>query len=272
MFDLQDTGEVVMNVNAVVLRDIPKQEVRLDLFRCPIEGGFRGFRSDMALVGWHYVAVKAEAHHAGFWCYLRPGEAAVRVFEGDRGFVADEPESEQHYARLALSGAMDHVLMPYPADRYDPWFALVSHIGPDNFPPRLHGEDGGAGSRFEKAWHGTHDGRIDSFLAEFQYAFVRWLVSLDTAVVDEAALARWRHLVLSGYNAGEASIAAAGDLFCHLADTLMRQMDVLPADWFVPGSFLTSQAGYMAEDMIDTGLPALVERGRAFARYLEKVK
>lgn len=52
-----------------------------------------------------------------------------------------------------------------------------------------------------------------------------------------------------------------------------RQFDVLGDEFFESDSFLvSSQAGYMAEDMIDTGIAELVEKGKAFSAYIKKRK
>lgn len=259
-----------MNFNAVILRDIPKEEARIDLFRQTIQGGFRGFYADVPIIGWHYVSVKVKQFHVGFWCDLSMNQAVVRVFDEKKGFVEDTPESAQRYAQMALSGAMQQVLMPYPVPMYAHWFGMVSHIKSDHFPPQIHNDDTGTGSRLDKALLGTHKGRIDAFLAEFQYAFVRWLVSLDTATEDKAGLARWRYLLLSAYNAGEDRIREFKDLFSDLVSTLLRQFELLPKEWFKKGSFLTEQANYMVEDMLDSGVPQLAEQAQAFAAYLEK--
>lgn len=250
----------------IVLRDVPKEEARIDLIRYEIKGGFRGFR--MVPPGLHYVSVKLREHHVGFWCWLKPSEAVVRVFDYQDGFGEDDPETEAQYTQMALNGAMNQVLMEYVPEKFGPWFGLVSHIGAENFPPPLHAQDEGAGSRFDNALGGTHGGDAAAFLAEFQFAFVRWLVSLDTASEDEAAFARWRHLLLAAYNAGEDRIRDAGGLFPNLVDTMLRQFALLPDDWFAGGSFLTQQADYMAEDMIDTEVEEIAAKGREFADYL----
>lgn len=258
-----------MILNAIILRDIPKEEARVDLFRHAIQGGFRGFYAEVPLVGWHYVSVKVSQFHTGFWCHLTPGQVVVRVFDGEK-FVEDDPETAQHYTELALSGAMQQALTPYPIPLYAHWFGLVSHLSADNFPPQLHTEDAGTGSRFERAWQNTHSGQSASFLAEFQYAFVRWLISLDMATEDKIAWERWQHLLQSIYNAGEDRIRAASDLFPRLVDILIRQFDLLPAAWFGGDSALTTHANYLTEDLIDTDVPELANQGRMLARYLEK--
>ena len=117
----------------------------------------------------------------------------------------------------------------------------------------------------------AHGGNADSFLSEFQFAFAQWFVTQSTGTADETAFARWRHLVLATYNAGERRMTAAPELFAGLADSLMGQYDLLPNDWFTPDSFIASgQASYLAEDMIDSDVPILVEKGKAFAAYLQK--
>lgn len=261
-----------MNLNAIILRDIPKEEVRIDLYRQNIQGGFRGFYADFPLMGWHYVSVKVDEFHVGFWCRLAMGEAVVRVFDTTEGFVEDEPETAQHYAQLALSGAMNQSLVAYPDHLYAPWFGLVSYLDSENFPPQLHSQEVGAGSRFDQALQGTHGGNTQAFLAEFQYAFVSWLISLDAATENEAAFERWQHLLLSIYNAGEDRIRQAGKLFASLVGLLIRQFNLLPQDWFEAGSFLVEQANYMVEDMIDTEVEELVKQGRVFGEYLQRRK
>ncbi|GAB4201388.1 MAG: hypothetical protein OHK0022_23390 [Roseiflexaceae bacterium] len=251
---------------AIILRDIPKEEVRIDIARVQIEGGFRGFSTVPAGV-WHYVSVKDGARYAGFWCRLEPNSAVVKVFNG-RGFEDDQPEGQQHYSQLALSGAMGGALGRYPLEMAGRWMAMVGKLPAAEFPPALHAREQGEGSRFALAFQGTHGGNPRAFLAEFQWAFITWYLSQGEGQPNEAAQARWRHLLLACYNAGQHQIRDSGNLFADLADTLIAQMTLLPDNWFAPDSFLVAQAGYMAEDMQDCGVDALAEKGRAFAEYL----
>jgi hypothetical protein len=252
------------------LRDIPKEEVRIDLYRKPIEGGFRGFR--MVPPGLHYVSVKVRQHHVGFWCWIKPYQTVVRVLDLDNGFEEDTPDATAHYAELAVSGAMDGALFPYAHQKFGPWFGLILHINMEDFPPTIHDNEArqSGTTRFDAALKETHGDNTDSFLAEFQFAFVRWLVSLDTEVEDETAFARWRHLLLSTYHAGDYRIAELGELFPRLVDTLFRQFALLPDEWFAPDSFLMRDAGYLAEDMMDSGVREITEKGQAFADYLKQ--
>ncbi len=256
---------------AIVLRDIPKEEARIDWIRVQIQGGFRGFA--MAPAGLHYVSVKHTEHHVGFWCWLKPQQVVVKIFN-DEGFFEDaDAETQEQYTHLALNGAMGAALINYPHEKFGAWFGSVMHISEDDFPPTVHEPEPGEGSRFDRAFLSTHGGNSAAFLAEFQYAFVHWLTSSDAGNEDKAAYARWQHLVLSAYNAGESRITEFSGLFSALVDALLRQFEVLGDEWFAPDSFLVcSQASWMAEDMQDSGVADLVEKGQKFVDYLERRK
>ncbi|MCB8965729.1 MAG: AAR2 pre-mRNA splicing protein [Ardenticatenaceae bacterium] len=256
---------------AIILLDVPKKEARIGTAHYAIQGGFRGFGM-VPPAAWHYVSVQADLDHVGFWCYLQPKEVVVKVFNDEaQRFEDAAADVLARYANLALSGAMSSALITYPHANFGPWYGLVQHIPSVDFPPPLHVEDSGTGSRFAKAFQGTHGGDANAFLAEFQYAFVNWYVTQASASSDEAAFARWRHLLLAVYNAGESSIGEAGDLLPRLVDTLLRQFDLLGDEWFAPDGFLAgAQAGYLVEDMTDTGVPDLVEKGAQLSAYIQK--
>jgi hypothetical protein len=170
---------------------------------------------------------------------------------------------------------MGPALRPYPHDHFGAWYGLVRHIPEEDFPPQLSEEpadgDFSTRSRFDRALFDTHNGSTDSFLAEFQFAFLHWLVSLNTAETDHVAFDRWRHLLLSIYNVGEDRIRQSAGLFANLVDTLLHQFALLPDNWFTADSFLAGgQANYLSEDMIDSEVPELVEKGQALAEYLRK--
>jgi hypothetical protein len=253
----------------IILRDAPKEEARLDLLTYPIQGGFRGFR--LVPPGVHYVSVLTHEGHRGFWLAVKPQEAIVRRLDFERNqFVEDDAETEANFQQLALAGSMNHVLIPYDHAHFAAWQRLVSHIDLDNVPPTLHSYSGD-GSRFDEAIS-QHNGRAPSFLAEMQFAFAHWFVTQPDAP-DEAAFARWRHLLLACYNAGERSMVAYPELFGGLPAVLIPQFDRLPDSWFTADSFLLSQADYLAEDLLDCGaeqgLPDLTAAGQTWRNYLQ---
>lgn len=265
----------------IVLRNVPKEKVRIDTEIYEIEGGFRGFKN--VIPGLHYVGVQVDKIYQGFWSYLQPNEVLVKVFNSTLQQFESEPETTDHYQKLALAGAMDQMLIPYNHDSWEIWEKLTNHIDPRVFSPILYEEKSNYAavnissekpsdlllkqqSRFEQALFNTHGGNIEAFLSEFQFAFARWYTNIE----DVEALNRWRYLLQAIYNAGESGIAKAPELFSSLIDTLLAQFDCLPEDMFTPNSFVTSQASYLAEDMIDSDIEGIVEKGRDFQAYLEE--
>lgn len=253
---------------SIILRDIPKQEVRCDRLTLGIEGGFRGLAQ--VPPGRHYLSVLDGRYHIGFWVWLRPGEVVVKRYENGR-WLDEEGATAAEYIDLAKSGAMNQHLFAYPTREFPAWFGLLTALGVDNFPPTIHSAEEGEGSRFEKAFVNTHASQPEAFLAEFQYAFVAWLVSLSSPAEDEAAFARWRHLLLAVYNAGERGITQAPELFPPLVETLMRQFACLPSSWFAADSFVMSQLNYLIEDLIDTDIPECAQKGQALRQFVQEL-
>lgn len=256
----------------IILRDIPKREVQIDLLSYRIKGGFRGFAQ--VPPGLHYVNVPVDGQRVAFWHVLTAHEALVRVLDPDNlAFVADAPENEQRFQHMALGGAMHQALMPYTHAEWPRWAKLTTYITNANMrlnqEPPVDPLDFSAGlprSRFEQAFQDTHQSNLATFQAEFQCAFVRWLVNQD----DEVAFKRWQHLVQATYNAGEHTIAAYPALFVSLVDVLVCQFEMLPDDWFSLHSFVSDPAAYLIEDMTDTGLPTLMDKAKQLAVYLKQ--
>ena len=70
----------------IILRDIPKKLVQLDLLDFPIRGGFRGFAE--VNPGPHYVSIKVnEEMHKGFWCWVKPGEVIVKMYDYEKDIL-----------------------------------------------------------------------------------------------------------------------------------------------------------------------------------------
>jgi hypothetical protein len=270
----------------IILRDIPKDAVQLDLSIYEIQGGFRGF----ALIppGVHYVSVQLDGKmHEGFWCYLPPSGVVVQMYDYEQNmFTTDTPENEEYYRELAMSGAMNHALIPVMrrnAEMANLWGKLVSQISSDYFPPTLHSETpmnppdnlskdemelwflNKHKSRFEQALYDTHNGNGDALLAEFQFAFIRALIN----PVDNDAQDRWRYLLQAFSHAGERNIESLPELFPPLIDTLIAQLQCLPAAWITSSDSLVSQTKYLAEDLIDTGIKGVAEKGQEFSSFLE---
>ena len=264
----------------IILRDVPKEEARLDLNIYEIKGGFRGFA--LVPAGVHFVSVKAGNEYKTFWCYLKENEAIVKILDYESGKFQDDEENGEHYKQLALNGSMNQVLIQYAMESYPIWANLTKHLTADNFPLELNREEPepepdptaedfaeqlmNKKTRYEQAFLDTHNSDEKAFLAEFEFAFLRWFVNSD----DEEALARWRHLLQSLYGVGERRIGDNLQLFIDLVEVIITQMGCLPDDYFTPDSFIANRATYLAEDMIDSDIDGVVEKGKEFSAYLEK--
>ena len=269
----------------IILRDIPKQLVQLDLLYFPIKGGFRGFYE--VSPGPHYVSVEVnDEMHEGFWCWMKPGEATIKVYDYEGNiFKDDEPENEAHFKQLATSGAMNHVLIPVTLNNFKSvshWKKLTKDIRSENFPPAIHQEvpmvlpqdinpdeisnwyTSNFKSRFEQAFNDTHRKNTTSFLEELEYAFLKYIVRQS----DEIALDRWMNLIQAVYNAGERGVESTPDLFIKFVSVMKHQFNLLQDDVLQPNTRLIAGVEKIIEDMYDVGTVKLKEYAHAFETYL----
>ena len=269
----------------IILRDIPKQLVQLDLLYFPIRGGFRGFSE--VKPGPHYVSVKInDGMHEGFWCWVKPGEAILKVYDYENDiFKDDEPENELHFKKLATGGAMNHVLIPITLNNFKSvslWKELTNHIREEDFPPTLYQEVpmtlpidispdevsewyiNEFKSRFEQAFTNTHDNKIQAFLEEFEFSFLKYIVRQK----EENALNRWMLLIQAVYNAGERSVETVPDLFIEFVYVVKYQFDLLNNEDLQVDTKLIAGVDRIIEDMRDVGTEQLKETAQIFESYL----
>ncbi len=272
----------------IILRDIPKKAAQLDLSIYDIQGGFRGF----ALVppGLHYISVEVNGKmNEGFWCYLKPSSAVVKMYDyKSKKFIDPDPESEEQYRMMALSGAMNKALIPVMQRNSEMammWQKLVSFIKEEFFPLKLNKETPmtppieltpvelsewfltNHKSRYEQAFNETHKGTPESLLAEFQYSFVLFTLQKP----DDQGFNRWIHLLQAFYNAGEKSIDSTPEVFTHLSKILIEQLKCIPNDWFDSSNKIFSGIYNMIEDMIDTENNDLIETARLLENSLKSI-
>ena len=269
----------------IILRDIPKRLVQLDLLQFPIRGGFRGF-SEVS-PGPHYVSVEVNNDmHKGFWCWVEPGEAIIKVYDYENDiFKNDELKNEAHFKKLALSGAMNHVLIPITLNNFKSvslWKKLTRNINSNNFPPILHNEVpmtlplninpndvsdwyiNTFKSRFEQAFNDTHTNNTQAFLEEFEFSFLKYMVHQS----NENALERWMDLLQAVYNAGERSVEASPDLFIYFVNVVQYQFDLLKKEDLQPNTRIIVGVERIIEDMKDVGTSNLIKYAQAFETYL----
>ncbi|MEB3885548.1 hypothetical protein [Lyngbya sp. CCY1209] len=261
----------------IILRDIPKQSVQLDLLVHQIQGGFRGFRE--VPPGFHYGAILDRGEWRNFWCYLSPETVLVKRFDADQQQLVDEtPEQTAQYSQLAHQNALDMALVPYPANQWQGWHSITQYITTDS--PILHKNAASDfssefapnhPSRFEQNFRETHHGNIADFLEEFQFAFLCWLMSLK-GEVDLVAQQRWSSLLNGMYNAGEFAIASHPDLFSQFVDALLPQLDQIPPEAFTQDSIVCTHLDDFIEDMNDSENMNLKKKARILLNYITKRK
>lgn len=273
-------------IGYIILRDIPKEKAHLDGTDYEIKGGFRGFGG--VGPGVHYVTVKDGDEMAeGFWCYMQPGDVIVKRYDyTTKAFVDCSEEDTQQYTELARSGAMNKHVAFVTQISYtfvQIWKDLTSYLRDETFPYKLFSEIPMEPpsnlkpeeleewylkefkSRFEQAFHDTHNGEIESFIEEFQFAFVRYAL-----FQDEEAFDRWAYLIQALYNAGERNIDANPELFVKIADVMIKQFSRVVNDDLKPDSKLISGLDRMLEDMEDTGQDELVKSVKKFKEFLAR--
>jgi hypothetical protein len=239
----------------IVLRDVPKEVVQLDLTAFRVGGGFRGFQN--ALEGYHHVKVVDGGEVAFGEVWLdRPGAAAVLRYDGGR-FVDEGGEDAARYAQLAASGSMAAALVDALGQsdglpRANAWREATSAI--DRPLDAIAAGPGLEGpSRFLAFWQG-HQGDEKAALADLQASFVR-----AAARDDKAAAGRLYALLAACFDAGERNVKQAGGFFDAFARALGGMLLLTPALRAAPQMEARER---LVEDLADAGLNAAAERLR----------
>jgi hypothetical protein len=252
---------------AIILRNLPRQEIQIDLGRVEVKGWYRGF--GMVPPGLHYVSTEVNGHTSGFWCWVRAGEAVVRVYDHDQQtFIEDTPEASLTFSQMVRNDMMTRSLIPYNMRLYNEWSALTHHITPEALPPVLAFADDevvGQGTRFENAFYGTHRGSARAFLTELQFSFLCW--QLDWSCCESGAKERWTHLLTAISRAGVRHMHEQPALFVAVVEVLMAQFDALYG-----GPLLVALAEGIIEDMTATNRPELMEKATAFADFIHSAR
>ena len=99
----------------LVLRDTPKLKAVVDGTEIELRGGFRGFRNvppgrhEIRIIGYQEGDTPAVAR-----VEIPPGGCMVLIFEPDPNRLEPDRVYGVQYIPLALSGAMDSALFPWP--------------------------------------------------------------------------------------------------------------------------------------------------------------
>jgi len=270
----------------IIINDVPKIKVKLDLFTYPLDEDFKGFRE--VPPGAHYLSVKTETGYASFWCYLKPQQTIVKFFDSyTQEFQDYDLEDAAYYQELASWGAMDEELRVYKTKGSITWLLLTNDIKSSHFPVTLHPvpplppqdtrstESAQAGtqsqnkSEFEKVLFDTHGGDEVAFLTEFQFAFASWFFSeLDNE--DIAALNRWGYLVEAVCNAGISNLAKAPTTIATLVGNLRTQLDSVDDSLLNSEEPIVSLIGDLAAELVNCDIESFVKEGQQLKSFLKQ--
>lgn len=242
----------------LVLLGIPAGAVlSLDLQQISLVPDQLGF--SLVPAGMHRLALELKGVESSTWLEVAPNEIRVYALKGGR--LAPAPEGKvTQYHRLVQGGRVNERLARFPDHRA--WRQLTTPLRGQPFPPHLLAPAGGhRNSRLETTWLQVYRGQGPALLAELAYAFLRGLFG------DAGALARWSDLVQGIYHCGEELPKRDPALFADLVELLIAQQRLLPPDQLAPNTPAGHGARYLSEDLIDTGVPGLIEAGRRWAMF-----
>ena len=237
------------------------------------------------------------------WFDLAPGQiVGFRLNESVYRYEKLSDATLADYKKLLLSGAEIENLETYVClhdlgneDRWVAWQKVTKHLKVDSIPVKIHPNETAEPptnlsleerknwliqqpTRFEQILFNTHEGSSEKFLAEFEYVFIQKQYYHD----DVIALKRWEFMIQALYNAGERGILKAPELFVSAVEVLMVQFSATPKANLDPNYVampgiaqrvpvdVVTGADNLVEDMIDSEIEAVVEKGKEFEAYLKQ--
>lgn len=238
----------------LILLDVPTSLIGINLLRLPIEPGFKGFR--FVEPGVHRISVSLDdGREVSHWVRLVAGQTDALAFDGSAWVrpPADRVEEVQ-------SGALDEHLNSFPV--HLPWRNLTAPLQLVSFPPVVFEATAEApATRLESALV-AHGGRTHALLAELAHCFL--VALLDR---DQGHHRRWVHL-LQGLYCGGSFGARAPKLLEWAVDLLIEQHRQLPQEILGSANAITRDSHFLSEDLIESGIPELVEAGRRWAVFV----
>lgn len=192
--------------NYLIIRDLPKATVSMDLIYHETDENFIGFKR--LHTGIHHFAVKLKSgKFIGFWFFVEGGDPLETIFDNSSSTVIvkrydastdtvvdDTAENIRKYTNLVLSGEFDNGLLKARVkNRIPSWNNLSSYIKRFGEVPSLkHSED--EGQSFSELFNDIHGGNLYSLFAEFQFCFLRMLAGADEGYEQEA-MRRWAQMM-----------------------------------------------------------------------------
>lgn len=290
------------NSGSLIVLDVNGRSVWLDLTSYGVKTGNQLVVQSIPC-GLHRLGEGHMSPSPAMWFDLEPGQVVGFRFNEslDRYEELSEATLAEH-KKLMLSETETENLKSYMRlhdvgneDRWLAWQKITKHLKLDSIPVTIHANEAAEPptnlsleerkkwlinqpTRFEQILFNTHQGSIDKFLAEFEYVFLQKQHYHD----DSRSLKRWEFIIQALYNAGERGILKAPELFVSAGEILMVQFAATPKanlkpDYVarpgiaqrVPVDVVTG-ADNLVEDMIDSEIEAVVEKGKELEAYLKQ--
>ena len=243
----------------LILLDVPGELVGLNLLRVPVEEGFQGFK--YVEPGVHRVSVPlADGREVAHWIRILPGEVEVLAFDGQDLAVA--PSARWNAVqRQALAGELDERLRSFIVQLS--WRTLTAPLLDVHFPPVVFEPADLPPRRRLLNALANHEGSANALLAELAYTFL--VALLDRQPVHHQ---RWSYLVQGFYHCADAAPEKCPGLYRWAVDLLIAQQGQLPPEILGSKNAITRDSHFLGEDLIETGVPELVEAGRRWGVFV----
>ncbi|MGE0709657.1 MAG: hypothetical protein AB7N76_24085 [Planctomycetota bacterium] len=244
----------------VVILDVPEgTRVDLNLLQGAVIPGFLGFQH--VAPGVHRFALTLpDGRRLSRWIKLAPGEVEVLTAAGE-ALVPAGTGTWTQTQRQALAGELDDRLEPFTT--MIAWERLTAPLALVPFPPAVYEVQDPPPANPVAQLFANHDGQGEAVLAEVAFSFL--LGVLDG---DRRGSARWRDLLQVLYGLPPGVVEQAPGSFAWLVDLLLDQHRQLPAKLLAERNAITAGSHRLADRLIESGVPRLVEAGRRWAVFV----
>jgi len=214
----------------IILRDLPKKKVQIDLWPFDIHGGFRGFQK--VPKGLHYVTTLHQQKYVSFWMFMQ-SETQVKVFDYEAvSFVEADNETTATFQEMADSGAMNYALIAFPEVAVEQWHCLSRYITPENFE-RI--------TTIRALDVYNQNNSYTDLLAAYQWAFLKIIV-VYPEYLNAQDMNDWLEWVRVIYAADMKFVAKNVNFYNVFLDLLILHLKLLPDNYKTETAFIRNGA------------------------------
>ncbi len=202
----------------IVLRDIPKVEIQLDLWPYQTTGGFRGFSA--VPPGLHFISFQDKGETIFEWLFIS-NETIVKQYDHENLKLVDsEIDGDFNYIDMADSGLMSKNLVAHPSEASRQWLELTSYITPDNFNI----------IRVEPSMEFIRNNKTEYILAHYQTCYVKMII-VPSKNRNSQDWRNWVMWIEFFHQFSLREIKSNMNLFKELIELFIIQFTILPKDY-----------------------------------------